>query len=124
MEKKDITDRKDIEKMVNLFYEKVRKDDLIGYIFNDLVKVDWDKHLPVMYEFWEGVIFYTGSYTGNPMITHRKLNNMVSLTPDHFNRWLKLFLSTIDENFQGDKAELAKQRALSIATVMQLKIAN
>ncbi len=124
MEKKDILDRKDIETMVNLFYEKVKQDDLIGYIFNDIVKVDWSRHLPVMYDFWEGVIFFTGGYTGNPMIAHRKLNHVVSLTPEHFNRWLKLFLSTIDENFKGDKAELAKQRAMSIATVMQLKLAN
>jgi hemoglobin len=122
--KKDILERKDIENMVNLFYEKIKKDDLIGYIFNDLVKVEWDKHLPVMYEFWEGVLFFTGGYTGNPMITHRKLNHVVKLTPDHFNRWLKLFIATINENFEGEKAELAKQRAMSIATVMQLKIAN
>jgi hemoglobin len=122
--KKDIQERKDIEVMVNLFYEKIKQDDLIGYIFNDLVKVDWDKHLPVMYDFWEGVIFFTGSYTGNPMITHRKLNHVVSLTPEHFNRWLKLFLATVDENFEGEKAELAKQRALSIATVMQLKLST
>jgi len=70
------------------------------------------------------VLFFTGGYTGNPMITHRKLNHVVSLSPDHFNRWLKLFLSTVDENFEGEKAELAKQRAMSIATVMQLKLAN
>lgn len=124
MEKKDIADRSDIEKMVNLFYEKVKLDDLIGYIFNDIVKVDWNKHLPVMYDFWEGVIFFTGSYTGNPMITHRKLNLVVSLTPEHFKRWLALFQQTIDENFAGEKAELTRQRAISIATVMQLKLKN
>jgi hemoglobin len=124
MVKKDILDRKDIETMVNLFYEKVKQDDLIGYIFNDIVKVDWNAHLPVMYDFWEGVLFFTGGYTGNPMITHRKLNHVVSLSAEHFNRWLKLFLSTVDENFEGEKAELAKQRAMSIATVMQLKLAN
>ena len=110
--------------MVNLFYEKVKEDEFIGYIFNDLVKVDWEKHMPVMYDFWEGVLFFTGGYTGNPMITHRKLNNVVNLTPEHFNRWLQLFISTVDENFSGEKAELAKQRAMSIATVMQLKMAN
>ena len=124
MEKTDIQERKDIIRMVNLFYEKVKEDEFIGYIFNDLVKVDWEKHMPVMYDFWEGVLFFTGGYTGNPMITHRKLNNVVNLTPEHFNRWLQLFISTVDENFSGEKAELAKQRAMSIATVMQLKMAN
>lgn len=120
--KHDISTREDIELLVNRFYEKVRTDETIGYIFNDVVKVNWERHLPVMYDFWESVIFFTGTYAGNPMITHRKLHQVAHLTPEHFAAWLKLFLSTIDELFEGDKAELARQRALSIATVMQMKI--
>lgn len=122
MKKEDIRSREEVIKMVNKFYEKVRVDDKIGYIFEDIFKVNWDTHLEVMYNFWEGVLFYTASYTGNPMTVHRQINNVVSLTPEHFNRWLQLFHQTIDENFNGEKAELAKQRATSIATVMQMKI--
>ena len=117
----DISSRQDIMHLVNRFYEKVKADEMIGYIFNDVARVDWEKHLPVMYDFWESVIFFTGGYTGNPMITHRKLNQVVHLTPGHFQKWIELFTSTVDENFSGDKAELAKQRAVSIATIMQLK---
>jgi hemoglobin len=120
--KEDIKDRRDIELLVNSFYEKVKADDLLGYIFNDIAKVNWEKHLPVMYDFWEGVIFFTGGYNGNPMITHRKLDQVAKLTPDHFKRWIKLFTNTVDQHFAGEKAELAKQRAVSIATVMQIKI--
>jgi hemoglobin len=120
--KTDILTRVDIERMVNCFYDKVKTDPSIGYIFNDLVKVNWDKHLPVMYDFWESVIFFTGTYSGNPMVTHRKLHQVANLTPEHFKAWLSLFTSTIDELFEGEKAELAKQRAFSIATVMQLKM--
>lgn len=123
MTNNDIRGREDVILLVNRFYDKVRPDDLIGYIFNDIAKVDWEKHLPVMYDFWEGVIFYTGSYAGNPMITHRKLNQTVPLTAAHFERWLKLFSATLDENFAGEKTELARQRAISIATVMRLKLA-
>ncbi len=124
MTKHDIRDRKDIELMVNHFYEKVKQDDVVGFIFNDVAKVNWDDHLPVMYDFWESILFFTGGYSGNPMITHRKLNNIISLTKEHFDRWLKLFLATIEENFEGEKAELAKQRAMSIATVIQVKLAH
>jgi hemoglobin len=56
--KKDIADRKDIEQLINSFYDKVRADELIGYIFNDVANVDWPHHMPVMYDFWEGIIFY------------------------------------------------------------------
>ncbi|MGB4771814.1 MAG: group III truncated hemoglobin [Chitinophagaceae bacterium] len=120
--KTDIQSRADVEQLVNRFYDKVKSDTTIGYIFNDLVKVNWETHLPVMYDFWESVIFFTGTYTGNPMITHRKLHQIAHLTAEHFKTWLAIFTSTVDEMFTGEKAELAKQRAMSMAMVMQLKI--
>jgi hemoglobin len=120
--KKDIENIEDIKFLVNSFYDKVKADATISYIFNDIAKVNWEKHLPLMYNFWENVIFFTGPYSGNPMTAHVKMHSVVNFTPEHFERWLKLFTGTVDELFAGDKAELAKQRAISIATVMQLKI--
>jgi hemoglobin len=122
--KNDIENRQDIEQLINRFYEKVRQDEIIGYIFNDVAKVDWPGHLPVMYNFWESVLFYTAVYNGNPMLLHIQLNNKTPLTAHHFKQWLLLFNSTVDELFTGEKAELAKQRAASIATMMQVKIAQ
>jgi hemoglobin len=46
----------------------------------------------------------------------------VPLTKPHFKQWEKLFTETVDELFDGDNAILAKQRALSISTLMQVKI--
>ncbi|MBL0055954.1 MAG: group III truncated hemoglobin [Chitinophagaceae bacterium] len=122
--KKDIENRQDIELIVNRFYEKVTADPVIGFIFTDLAKVNWEQHLPVMYDFWENSLFYTGSYTGNPMELHKRLNRVLPLRDEHFDRWTLLFNSTIDELFTGEKAELAKQRAYSIATVIRIKIAE
>jgi len=120
--KPDIQTRKDVELLVRSFYDKVKQDPVIGYIFTDLVKVNWEKHLPVMFDFWENTLFYTGTYSGNPMISHQHLHQMHPLTKAHFERWVALFTSTVDEHFEGEKAELAKQRALSISTIMQIKI--
>lgn len=120
--KNDIGTTEDIELLVNTFYNKVKVNPVIGYIFNDAVKVNWEKHLPVMYQFWENVIFYTGGYAGNPLMIHKHLDKLFPLTKEHFAEWNKLFLSTVDELFEGEKANLAKQRALSISTVMQLEI--
>ena len=120
--KKDIETIKDIQLLVDSFYEKVRADKIIGYIFTDVVKVNWEKHLPVMYRFWENTLFYTGTYEGNPMELHKHLHRIMPLTAEHFKQWILLFNTTLDEFFSGTNAELAKQRALSIATVMQLKI--
>jgi hemoglobin len=120
--KKDIENRNDVELLIITFYEKVKADESIGYIFNDIAKVNWPKHLPVMFAFWENVLFNTGAYNGNPMIVHQHLNRVVPLTKPHFKQWEKLFTETVDELFDGDNAILAKQRALSISTLMQVKI--
>jgi hemoglobin len=120
--KKDIETKADIELLVNSFYDKVKVDPVIGYIFTDIAKVNWERHLPVMYTFWENALFYTGGYTGNPMELHKHLHRVMPLKAEHFRQWNKLFVSTVDLLFSGEKALLAKQRALSISNVIQIKI--
>lgn len=120
--KKDILTREDIEILVNTFYGKIKKDELIGYIFTDIRHVNWDKHLPVMYDFFENMLFFTGSYTGNPMEVHKHISRLFPLTPPHFTRWILLFNTSVDELFEGKTAELVKQRAKNISTIMQIKI--
>lgn len=120
--KNDIASRKDIEILVDEFYNKVKQDEQIGFIFSDIAMVNWEKHLPVMYDFFENMLFYTGSYTGNPMELHKHVNNLYPLTEDHFRQWNHLFSKTVDELFEGTTANLVKQRAKSIAAVMQIKI--
>lgn len=117
----DIKDRSDIKLLIDSFYDKVKEDDTIGYIFNDVAKVNWEHHLPIMYDFWEGIIFQKSNYAGNPMSVHIALNQKTRLLPEHFSRWKQLFLETVNELFEGTNAELARQRAVSIATMMQIK---
>src|SRR5688500_18517545 len=116
---KDIGGREDIQELVQKFYEKVTKDELIGPFFTH---VNWDKHLPVMYDFWESVLFFTGTYGGNPMQVHKALNARMPLQPVHFERWKELFIQTVNELYRGEKAELACMRAGNIADLMQMRI--
>ena len=121
--KRDIENREDIRRLIDAFYAKVRGDSVIGYFFNEVARVDWEHHLPVMVDFWDGVLFQRAGYTGNPILTHVQLNQKSPLKKEHFDQWKKLFLEAINENFEGEKAEMIGQRAQSIATVMQIKIA-
>ena len=120
--KKDIDNRKDIEQLVNTFYKKVIADNKLGYIFNDVALVNWSTHFVIMYDFWENVILFTGSYEGNPVDLHKHLHHIQPLDKTHFNRWNKLFLDTVSELFEGPKADLAKERALSISGIISKKI--
>ncbi|MEZ5012986.1 MAG: group III truncated hemoglobin [Chitinophagales bacterium] len=108
--------------MIDSFYEKVKKDDLIGYLFNDIAKVDWEAHLPVMYRFWEHTVLGTAEYSGNAMTPHYQLHAKEPLKEEHFVRWLELFTATIDAHYTGEKAEEMKTRARNIAALMEHKI--
>ena len=121
-ERKDISKPKDIQRIVNAFFKKVRKDALLAPYFVDKSREDWEIFLPVMYSFWENVLFYSGGYFGNPMQRHMDLNAMRSFSEAHYNQWLLLFTEAIDERYAGEKAELMKERAHNIATVMQVKM--
>ena len=119
--KTDIQNRKDIEVLVNAFYEKVKTDAVIGYLFNDVAQVNWATHLPKMYDFWENILFYTGNYDGNPMARHKELHDKSTMTKAHFQHWIDLFNKTVNYHFEGPKAEEIKNRAMNIATAMMYK---
>jgi len=121
--KSDIVSRKEIIIVVDEFYKKIKVDFTLGFIFNEVAHVNWEKHLPIMYDFWENTLFYTGSYSGNPVNLHTHLHHLTPLNNTHFEQWNKLFSETVDEHFKGPNAELAKQRAISISLVLAQKIA-
>lgn len=119
--KKDIESRADIDDLLNRFYSKALTDDLIGYIFTDVAKLDLDRHLPVIGDFWEALLFGARQYQKrgrNPLQIHGELNLKTPLRLEHFRRWLEIFRATIDESFSGERAEFAKSRAESIANRM------
>ena len=119
---KKLETRQDIEDLVNRFYDKVQKDETIGFFFNDVAKVDWDHHLPKMYSFWETLLFGQISYKGNPMAVHFPINAEVPMEKFHFQHWVKLWTATIEENFAGEMADLAIYKATNIANLMGHKM--
>lgn len=119
---RDIENRDDVVTLVDTFYGKVMISGVIGFIFSDVAAVDWGKHLPNMYNFWNSLLFGEREYSGNPMRIHVALSKMTEMSKEQFNEWLHLFNETVDELFIGEKANEAKSRALKIATLMQTKI--
>jgi hemoglobin len=118
----DIQNRNDIETLINAFYAKVRVNRVIGHIFNDIAKVNWETHLPKMYSFWSSLLLGEQTYSGNPMIKHIALSKIASMTATEFSEWIRLFTETVDELFRGEKAKEAKLRAANIARLMLHKI--
>ena len=120
----DIQNQEDLYLLVDEFYKKLLSDDSISYIFTDVVKIKIEEHLPILVMFWSQAILGTGGYVKNLTQIHLDINAKEHLSPELFNIWLDNFYQTVDENFKGEKAEQIKTQALSIATIMQIKISQ
>ncbi|HEY2799088.1 MAG TPA: group III truncated hemoglobin [Chthoniobacterales bacterium] len=107
----DIESFEDVKRLVDAFYDKVNRDPLLAPIFNETANVDWPTHLPQMYRFWESMLFKNATYQGLPFPKHAVL----PVEQAHFERWLPLFMQTVNENFVGPRSEEAKSRAVCIA---------
>lgn len=122
----DIQNQKDIYKIVDEFYKKLFADERISYIFTEVIPIHLhlERHLQMLVTFWSQAILGTGGYSNNLTQIHLDIDVKEHLTAEHFKIWLDLFYASIDENFEGPKAEQMKTQSLSIATVMQIKIAQ
>jgi len=120
--KVDIQSREDIILLVDAFYKEVQNNQKIGPIFTDVAKVDWNHHLPKMYDFWESILFGKAVYKGNPMLTHFKVKEKAILQEEEFTEWKNTFFATVDQLFEGENAEIIKQKAQSIADLMHFKL--
>jgi len=112
---RDLQGRPDIRDLVAEFYRRAFADPLIGPIFTDVARMDLEHHLPIMCDFWETVLFQAGLYRRNALQLHVALDARHPLSPEHFDRWLDLWVANVDEHFTGEKAELAKTEARRIA---------
>lgn len=122
MTKPTLDSPESVRLLVDSFYEKVQADSFIGPIFTDVAQVDWLKHLPKMYAFWESIILGNNAYDGHPFRPHLIVNQKHTITVEHFERWLRLFTATLSEQFQGETAEQVRQRATQIALVWANKL--
>lgn len=97
------------------FYGRALVDPVIGWIFVDVAKLDVEAHVPEIAAFWETILLGARSYAGGAFAPHAALHARVPLRAGHFERWLWLWRSTVDDLFEGKRAELAKAHAERVA---------
>jgi hemoglobin len=119
---RDIETRADIEIFIQAFYKKVIIDETIGIIFTKIFPINWERHIPLIVDFWETILLDNPIYKKNAMAVHFDINKVFPLQKKHFDAWLYLFNATLDEMFEGTKTTLAKKRAEGIAQVMLMKM--
>ena len=119
---RDIETKQDIERMLLQFYRKAFADDLIGHFFTEVFPLNLDVHVPAIAAFWESIVFDSHTYSRNVMQAHEHVSSLSRIRTEHLDRWVHLFHQTVDEHFSGDRAGLMKQRARSVATLMDIRI--
>lgn len=106
-----------IDMLVDAFYRRVRRDEMLGPVFARRI-ADWDPHLARMKSFWGSVALNSGQYSGKPVPAHLALKEV---RPDHFERWLALFQGTLEDTAPTPGAvQYFMERAQRIATSLQL----
>ena len=118
MTRKDISNIEDIQLMVDTFYSNIRKDELLGPIFDEKIGNRWTEHLEKMYRFWQTILLEEHTYSGSPFPPHKQL----PIEKQHFNRWMEIFTNTVDSLFTGRLAEEAKLRGQNMAEMFNHKI--
>lgn len=121
--RKDVLSREDLSFIVRQFYSKVRVDETLAPIFNEIIK-DWESHLELLTDFWEMNIFGGKAYSGNPIAAHQNADADThgAITPYHFGTWLNLWFETIDSDFEGTNADMMKRRARKMQTALMIAI--
>lgn len=115
-----IENKKDIEYLVDIFYQRVREHEVLAPIFNEQIGDLWFLHLDTLSRFWETLLFGNRTYFGKPFPKHLKL----PIKDEHFEMWLSLFVQTVDDLFVGEKAEEAKDRARNLARSFRCMLAK
>lgn len=118
----DISSREDIHFIITEFYKKLISDSEMLPFFEEMVQQNHlEKHIEIITDFWQDILFQTNSYQNNVLQKHLDFNKKVRFKKAHFKKWLFYLQTTIDASFKGQVAQNMKDRANSIAMVMQVK---
>ncbi len=109
-----------IRTVVDAFYARARRDDVIGPIFNRVIAdAEWPGHLDKITDFWSSMLLGSGRYNGRPMPKHMAIPDLADI---HFMRWLRLFRQTVEEICPPDIAALFVERSERIGNSFRMNI--
>lgn len=118
----DLDSVEEIFEMVTRQYSDVVQDDVLApYFAFGPGYPDWQAHIESVADYWRHVVLLTPDYDIDVLEGHRHLHDDRAFTPELFDRWLQIFLDTVDGGWSGPNASLAKKRATGMARAMALR---
>lgn len=113
--RRDITTRTDVHDLVVAFYREIVFDDVLCPLFEEVAEVDWAAHIPRLIDYWCRHLLNEPVYTGSLFTAHRLVHERSAFRAEHFDRWYRLWVDTIDSRWRGPNADLAKSFAATMA---------
>jgi hemoglobin len=104
-----------IENLITNFYEQIKQDELLGPIFNDVAKVNWEEHIPLLVNFWSSIMLGTNEYHGGAFGKHVMLSHQTPINKQHFDHWLEIFTQQANQDLPKPYNEIIVNRANMIA---------
>ena len=114
----DLSTRSQVHDVVVAFYREVVFDDLLEPVFAEVAEVDWAEHIPKLVDYWCWILFGAPGFEGAVTTAHRHLQGLVSIRPEHCDRWFSLWARSVDERAAGPQAERAKGHAAALMAGM------
>lgn len=105
-------DLQTITQLVHDFYGDVRRDPLLGPVFDKALDGRWDAHLQRLVDFWSTVALGTRSFKGDVFAKHMALEGV---TPAHFAAWVGLWQRHTNDLFVPGVAQDLQVAAHGIA---------
>lgn len=115
MTKPDLDNKETIKVFVEQFYEKVLVDELLAHIFTDVAKINIEEHFLKIRSYWEKMLLKDPAYKRHMMNIHREVYAKFPFSTQEFERWVKLFVETVEQGYQGPMADRAIKLANTIA---------
>ena len=101
-----------ITQLVHGFYGDVRRDPLLGPVFDEALHGQWDAHLQRLVDFWSTGALGTRSFKGDVFGKHMALEGV---TPAHFAAWVGLWQQHTSRLFAPEVARDLQVAAHGIA---------
>jgi hemoglobin len=111
----DIQSPRDVQALVDAFYQKANHDELLAPTFQAVEHVYWPRHLTSLYEFWSAELLAGGLSTAPcPVPAHLALPR----SAPYQTRWVQLFDAAVEERFAGRRAGKAKSVARQLVAAL------
>jgi hemoglobin len=111
-----------VRHVIVLFYEKIRRDNVLGPIFEEAIGQDWDSHIERIVQFWLTATRLGAGYDGkNFMPAHLKHR---SIHTSQIPRWLELFRETTIQRCHPEGALVLIDIAERMAETLEIGLAR